>query len=251
MRETWDAAAAVEDDLVVGDPLRAAEEVELLFDRDGITRPARGRCVEIGCGPARMTVELARSFDEVVAVDVSPMMLTRAARRLSRDGLANVRLRLVSGKRLDGIGDGTADVVVSYETIQHLPSRRLVAAYFAECVRILAPGGQAVIQIPVLDEGVRPRVWRFVRSLLVPPISIVSRSLFSSRAYRGTRLTRTQLERALARAGADVVAWVPGRDWRVGGSSFTNCHEVFVRFERAPAPATRPLAAPTPETVAA
>jgi SAM-dependent methyltransferase len=252
MRATWDAAAALASDLVIGDPVRAPEEVGYLFGRVGLELRADAVCVEVGCGPARMTVELASRFREVVGVDVSPLMLVRAAHKIAREQIENVRFQLVSGQRLDGIADGSADVIVSYEQLQHLPSRALVEAYFAEFVRVLAPGGQAVIQIPVLDPGVRPRIWRAVRAMIVPVLSLASRSLFASRSYRGTRLTRAQLERALARAGAEITSLEPGRTWRVGGSKFTNCTELFVRFGRAPARVLQPVGTPRPaEAVAA
>ena len=242
MRKTWDAAASTGTDLVVGDPLRAREEVALLLGRLGIEAADRAVCLEVGCGPARMTVELARRFGQVIAVDVSPLMLLRARRRLAEHGIRNVTLQLVSGTRLDGICDGAADVVVSYETLQHLPTRRLVGRYLAEFVRVLAPSGQAVVQIPVLEAGGRARLWRLARAVATPTIACFSRSLLASPAYRGSRLTPYELRAALDRAGARVVTVTAGRDWRVGNSSFTHCHEIFLRFERAPASVFEPAA---------
>src|SRR5215216_2564240 len=62
MRATWDALAG-DPDAYVGDP-------------------RRGRCVEVGCGPGRMTGALAQRFERVIAVDVSPEMIARARRNV-------------------------------------------------------------------------------------------------------------------------------------------------------------------------
>ena len=78
MRTTWDAAAASDRvDELVGDPATARAELEGLFGRLGAD-PRGGVCVEVGCGPGRMTAVLAERFDRVVAVDVSQGMLERA-----------------------------------------------------------------------------------------------------------------------------------------------------------------------------
>ncbi len=74
MRRTWDALAGAESAVYVGDPATGAEELAGLFGRLGAD-PRGGRCVELGCGPGRMTGALAERFDEVLALDVSPAML--------------------------------------------------------------------------------------------------------------------------------------------------------------------------------
>src|ERR687887_845859 len=105
MRRTWDALAGGETAVYVGDPARGAGELASLFGRLG-TDPHGGTCVEVGCGPGRMTGDLAARFDHVAAVDVSPAMLERARAAVSA---GNVDFRLVSGERLDGVEDESAD----------------------------------------------------------------------------------------------------------------------------------------------
>ena len=118
MRRTWDALAAGETAVYVGDPASGAEELAGLFGRLGAD-PRGGRCVEVGCGPGRMTGALAERFDEVVALDVSPAMLEQA--RGERAGDERPRSGAVSGERLDGVEDGSADALVCYLVLQHLP----------------------------------------------------------------------------------------------------------------------------------
>src|SRR5438876_1648477 len=139
MRRTWDALAAGESEVYVGDPARGAEELGGLFGRLG-GDPRGGVCVEVGCGPGRMTGALAGRFAEVLALDVSPAMLERARENVKA---SNVDFRLVSGARLDGVEDGVADALVCYLVLQHLPSRRVIASYLEEFARVLAPSGEA------------------------------------------------------------------------------------------------------------
>src|SRR5258708_11243092 len=69
-RQTWDALAA-RPDTYVGDPERGREELAGLFGRLGAD-PRGGVCIEVGCGPGRMTTALAERFHPALARDGSP-----------------------------------------------------------------------------------------------------------------------------------------------------------------------------------
>ena len=223
MRTTWDAAAASERlDDYVGDPATARAELEGLFGRLD-DDPREGVCVEVGCGPGRMTVDLAERFERVIAVDVSPAMLERAREAVSAK---NVDFRLVSGDRLDSVEDGIGDVLICYLVLQHLPRRAVVLAYLREFARVLAPRGCAFVQIPVLGPGLRPRLWRLMRGLGVP-LGRMSHDVAKRPAYRGYRLTETELARGLEAAGLRVAA----RD-ESAESPYRYAREVFLRLER-------------------
>jgi SAM-dependent methyltransferase len=197
MRRTWDALAGAESAVYVGDPARGAEELAGLFARLDAD-PGGGVCVEVGCGPGRMTDALAERFDEVLALDVSPAMLERARAEVSA---ANVRFLAVSGERLDGVDDGIAGTLVCYLVLQHLPSRRVVASYLEEFARVLAPGGEAFVQVPVLG-GLAGRLWRAARR----PLVRIARRPDRVGAFRGFRLTGAELDAALVAAGLHVLA---------------------------------------------
>jgi SAM-dependent methyltransferase len=217
MRRTWDALAAAGSSVYVGDPARGAEELAGLFGRLGAD-PRGGRCVEVGCGPGRMTGALAERFDEVLALDVSPAMLERARVEVPA---ANVRFEAVSGERLDGVGDASAEVLVCYLVLQHLPSRAVVLAYLREFARVLAPGGEAFVQLPVLS-GSAGRLWRALRTPLVP----LGRRPDRGAAFRGVRLTAAELDHGLAAAELRVLATDEGP------SAYRFCRDRFLRLTR-------------------
>jgi len=220
MRATWDALAS-DPDAYVGDPERGRTELRGLFERLGAA-DVRGRvCVEVGCGPGRMTAALAERFDRVVAVDVSPAMIEQARRNVPDP---RVDFRVVSGERLDGVEDGSADAVVCYLVLQHLPTRAAVTAYLAEFARVLGGDGEAFVQVPVLDEGTRPRLWRATRSAAVP---LTSLGPTRRREFRGFRLTRAELDDRLARAGLSVAETDVGPD-----APYRFSHDLFLRLTR-------------------
>ena len=224
MRATWDAAASSEAvDSYVGDPATAREELDGFFGRLGAD-PHGGVCVEVGCGPGRMTGLLAVRFDRVIAVDVSPEMLERAHRAVTE---SNVDFRAVDGERLDSIEDAVCDTLVCYLVLQHLPDRRLVAAYLREFARVLRPGGRAFVQLPVMQGGLAPSAWRALRGVALPLTG--RRGDVSARAaYRGVRLNDTELDAALRGAGLKVTA----RD-ESDTSPYRYAREMFLRLEHA------------------
>ena len=217
MRRTWDALAAGETAVYVGDPATGASELAGLFGRlDG--DPRGGTCLEVGCGPGRMTGALAERFDQVVAVDVSPAMLERARAAVRA---RNVSFVAVSGERLDGVEDGIADTLVCYLVLQHLPDREVVEAYLREFARVLAPGGAAYVQVPVL--GRAGRLWRGLRG----PLIALGRRPETGAAFRGFRLTRREPDCGLAAAGLKVAAEDEGP------SAYRFSRDRFLRLTRA------------------
>ena len=223
-RTTWDALASGPTEVYVGDPARGEEELAALFGRLGAD-PRGGRCVEVGCGPGRMTAALSQRFDRVLGLDVSPAMLERARAAV---GAPNVEVRAVSGSRLDGVEDASADTLVCYLVLQHLPSREAVLSYLREFARVLAPGGAAYVQLPVLDSGLRPRAWRASRSLAVPLLARVTSDPPRAASFRGFRVTAAELERGIADAGLRVTARTTGPD-----APYRWARDVFLRLERA------------------
>lgn len=97
--------------------------------------------VDVGCGPGWLAIELAhmRPVLPVVAIDLSPTMVQIAGRNAA--ALGNVEVRCENAAALS-LADGTADMVVSAESMHHW---RDPVAVLDELHRVLRAGGRAWI----------------------------------------------------------------------------------------------------------
>ncbi len=105
----------------------------------------RTAALDFGCGVGRLSQPLAAHFDRVVGVDVSAEMI-RLANAINQ---RPERVRYVCNVR-DDLGLFASDefsFVYSNVVLQHIvPSRALL--YLGEMIRVLAPGGLLVFQLP-------------------------------------------------------------------------------------------------------
>lgn len=104
-----------------------------LFDWIAAIAPATGLCWEAGCGSGQATRALAGRFARVHATDPSAVQVAHAP------AIANVTFVVEPGERCS-LPDGVADAACVAQAL-HWFDR---AAYFAECARVLAPGGVLV-----------------------------------------------------------------------------------------------------------
>ena len=116
------------------------------------TASPRTRALDFGCGVGRVTRGLAEYFDEVVGVDVAPSMIERA-RTLNVN--ARCSFLVNNARTLDQFPDASFTVVYSRLVLQHVrPS--LVRRYIPELIRVLAPGGALMFQLPDIVRPVPP-----------------------------------------------------------------------------------------------
>lgn len=99
-----------------------------------------GRVADLGCGPADVTVRLARAWPDARfdAVDGAPAMLELAARHIAAAGLTpriSLHRRLLSG---DGLPRARYDAIVSNSLLHHL---HRPAGLWRLVRRTLQPGG--------------------------------------------------------------------------------------------------------------
>jgi ubiquinone/menaquinone biosynthesis C-methylase UbiE len=106
--------------------------------------PVRGGlCVDLGCGPAYLTIEMAkRSGLRFIGVDIDSEAVAIAGRNVRKAGLSD-RIRVETGdaQRLR-FGDGIVDLVVSRGSFPFWQDR---VQAFREILRILKPGGVAFV----------------------------------------------------------------------------------------------------------
>jgi SAM-dependent methyltransferase len=112
--------------------------------------PRGERALDFGCGVGRLTQALARTFPQVLGVDVSPTMV-QLAERLNRHG-DRVRYVVIDSPHLDGVPSDAFALVYSDIVLQHVEPDR-AAGYISEFLRVLARGGVAVFQLPSQRSG--------------------------------------------------------------------------------------------------
>ena len=102
---------------------------------------ARGRLIDIACGPGVITAALAPNAASVVAFDATDEMLAKAKARCAKAGLSNVEFKSGDAEHLP-FADAQFDGAVTRAALHHFaePQNAL-----NEMFRVLRPGGVAVI----------------------------------------------------------------------------------------------------------
>lgn len=101
--------------------------------------------LDIGCGTGRLVRGMAPYFKQVIGIDISKEMLSRA--KNDNKNLSNAQFLLGNGVDLDRVEDSSIDVVFSYIVFQHIPKRSIIFNYIREIERVLKPGGYARFQV--------------------------------------------------------------------------------------------------------
>jgi ubiquinone/menaquinone biosynthesis C-methylase UbiE len=140
------------------------------------------RVLDLGCGTGALAVLLGRRGAVVSGVDISPPMLSQAARRVGEEGLEDrVTLRELGAVDLDtAFPDAGFDVVVSTLVFSELSADEIEYT-LAECRRILRPGGRLLIA----DEVLPGSPWgRIATWLLRLPFALLAFLLTQNTTHR-------------------------------------------------------------------
>ena len=106
---------------------------------------SRRRALDFGCGVGRVTQAMAGSFERCDGVDISASML-QLARRHNRDP-ARCSYHLNVADDLKLFPDAAFTFVFSTLVLQHI-APPYTRGYIKELLRVLAPGGLLVFQLP-------------------------------------------------------------------------------------------------------
>jgi SAM-dependent methyltransferase len=181
----WDADAFFETG--AADVARVCAELDTLAP--SLTR---GAALDFGCGVGRISRALAARFAAVTGVDVASSMIARA-RELNAD-VSNCAFRMNRAGHLRAFRAGSFDFVYSRLVLQHIPPRA-AERYIGELVRVLAPGGVLMFQLPEPLEHDPDALYRAeAQTFADAPVTggalkrLVPR--WAIRAYRHTRFRR-------------------------------------------------------------
>mgnify|MGYP006087795903 CR=1 FL=1 len=178
---------------------------------------ATRRALDFGCGIWRITLALSGHFVEVHGVDVARSMIARA--RQENGALGRCHFEVNRRPHLRQYQTGTFDLVYSRLVLQHIPPE-LVRRYIPELVRVLAPGGLLVFQLPTVisdprrsfyDAPVRGHVKRALPKRMVRAYRTLKYPLFRPRATNMEMfgLARDTVVELVDRAGARMLAMTP------------------------------------------
>lgn len=213
MRTYWDEAARtnaawyVDTSLSFEDPdlekfFETGRTVVALALDDAPAAPAgHALAIEIGSGLGRICRALSERFDRVIGLDISEEMVRRA-RELVDD--PRITFEVSNGSDVRPVGDGAADLVITFTVFQHIPDVSLIEGYVREAGRVLKPGGVFVFQ---WNNTPGARRWVFKRRLLgFLQRSGIRRERHGRNApeFLGSRVPLDRMRRALADGGMEL-----------------------------------------------
>lgn len=100
--------------------------------------------VDAGCGTGRQIPGLLTRSARVIGLDHSAEMLAIARERVARGDEGRVELYEADLRSLP-LEDASADRVLCFETLQHVPTAEFRLAVVQDLLRVLRPGGVLVI----------------------------------------------------------------------------------------------------------
>ena len=153
-----------------------------------------GRVVaDIACGAGYGSAILAKSATSVIGVDAD-----RVAVDFAREHYAapNLTFDVMDALNL-GITDGSVDVLVSFETIEHLTD---IERFLREVTRVLAPGGVFIVSTPlVAATNLRPENPHHAIEFSLPDFESLLRRHFAGVELYGQSRVQTNAHRVLQR----------------------------------------------------
>jgi SAM-dependent methyltransferase len=135
--EAWNWSAA-------GDEWSQSEEWKQSLIRGVLQRYVPENCsvLEIGPGAGRWTEPLLQCARDYVGIDISSTCIAHCRGRFGDD--ARATFAVGSGRDLAEVADQAIDAIWSFDVFVHI-NRTEVESYVKEFVRVLRPGGVAII----------------------------------------------------------------------------------------------------------
>lgn len=134
--DQWDQVAEGFDERVTPINVGSGEDALALVDLGPGTR-----FLDVAAGSGALSFPAARSGADVVATDISPVMVERLESRAREGGLSNLQARVMDGTDL-AFEESTFDVVASQHGVTLFPD---MAVGLGEMVRVVKPGGVVVV----------------------------------------------------------------------------------------------------------
>ncbi|SDE06669.1 class I SAM-dependent methyltransferase [Ruegeria marina] len=184
----WDKAA----EKYARTPIRDIPSYEYTLERTASYLRSDDRVLELGCGTGSTALRLAQNVDEIVATDIAPAMLAVGRRRATEQGVTNVHLVEATAENPP---EGPFDAVLAFNLL-HLVDD--LDASLAAIRDRLKPGALFISKTFCIAPGRNSFKLHAIR-LILPLMQLLGK------APPVRFLTEEQLDRAIIRAGFDLV----------------------------------------------
>lgn len=175
----------------------------------------RGRVLDLGCGPADVTIRFVRAFPQarIVGVDGAEAMLALARRAIAASGLRN-RIALMRSRLPDETLRGAGfDAIISNSLLHHLADPRVLWQTAKNAARPGAP----VMAMDLMRPGSIDAAQALVALHASDAPPVLQRDFFNSllAAYRPDEVRVQVVAAGLDRCSVEVVS---DRHWLVWGN---------------------------------
>ena len=126
---------------------RGVDEIESIMNQKDLLnlKISYTRALDFGCGVGRVTQSLAKYFDHIDGVDISPSMI-ELANTYNKFG-DKITYHINNENSLKIFNDNTYDFIYSTEVLQHMHPM-YQENFLKEFLRVLSPKGLLVFQLP-------------------------------------------------------------------------------------------------------
>ena len=170
---------------------------------------------DAACGEGFGSALLAGVAAEVLGVDLDAASIAHARTRYG--GRPGLRFEPADVTALDGLADGRFDLIVSYETLEHVQAQERMLDGF---VRLLAPGGLLLVSTPdkrTTTDATGVVNPHHVRELYREQFEVLLAARFPAYRLYGQKLAFVSLLRAVDEGGLGVAERLQDGDGRRAG----------------------------------
>lgn len=152
--------------------------------------PPKAEILDLGGGPGRYTIELAKSGHILHLADLSQTLLDEAKKKISEQGISNVKsITQVNAVDLSRYNDCSFDAVLLFGPLYHLTNEEERVSCVREINRVLKPNGLVFASfIPYLTGaiGVAGRMFYFPDQVSTETLKrVFDNGIFNNNANKG------------------------------------------------------------------
>jgi len=141
--ESYEAQSKIDDFMEI-----PAEDLVRVVNIHKIRPQKHGRALDFGCGDGRHVEYLNKRGFKVTATDVSQSAIKATNFRMNLIGNAEVQLDLLEPGQMLPYDNASFELVISWETIHWVGSKKLFLQYMNEFKRVLDKNGKIIVTMP-------------------------------------------------------------------------------------------------------